>query len=104
VSITKVVLFFTTNPTKLSLKFSEFSTIFHAFYKFLQTRYTIEVIVLHRSPWKTFQIYTKPLVRVKLPGKSWPLAIGSLGIVADGAGPNSGAPASESAGEREEDG
>jgi hypothetical protein len=43
VSITKVVVFCTKNPTKLSLQFSEFSTIFYAFYKFLQTANTIEV-------------------------------------------------------------
>jgi hypothetical protein len=36
VSITKVVVFFTTNPTKLVLNFSKFSMIFYAFYKFLQ--------------------------------------------------------------------
>jgi hypothetical protein len=33
-SITKVVVFCATNPTKLSLHFSEFSTNFYAFYKF----------------------------------------------------------------------
>jgi hypothetical protein len=68
-SITKVVVFFTSNPTKLSLKFSEFSMIFYAFYKFLQTRYTIEVTVLHWSPWKTFQIYTQALGSRKTPWK-----------------------------------
>jgi hypothetical protein len=31
--ITKVVGFFTTNPTKLSLHFSDFSTILYGFYK-----------------------------------------------------------------------
>jgi hypothetical protein len=31
--ITKVVVFFTTNPTKLVLHFSEFSTILYEFYK-----------------------------------------------------------------------
>jgi hypothetical protein len=36
VSITKVVVLFTTNRTKFSLDFSEFSTIFYAFYKFQQ--------------------------------------------------------------------
>jgi hypothetical protein len=36
VSITKVVVFFTTNPTKLVLQFSDFSTICHGFYKILQ--------------------------------------------------------------------
>jgi hypothetical protein len=41
-SITKVVGFSTTNTKKLSLHFSEFSTIFYAFYKFQKIGYTIE--------------------------------------------------------------
>jgi hypothetical protein len=69
VSVTKVVVFFTTSPTKLSLKFSEFSMIFYAFYKFLQTGYTIEVTILHRSSWKTFQIYTQAPGSRKTPWK-----------------------------------
>jgi hypothetical protein len=52
VSITEVVLFSTTNPTKLSLNFSEFSTTFYAFYKFLQIGYTIEDVTLRLGPWK----------------------------------------------------
>jgi hypothetical protein len=52
VSITKVVVFFITNPTKLVLHFSKFSTIFYAFYKFLQKGYTIEDITLRLGPWK----------------------------------------------------
>jgi hypothetical protein len=52
VSITKVVVLFTTNPTKLSLHFSEFSTIFYAFYIFLQMEYTIEDVTLRRGPRK----------------------------------------------------
>jgi hypothetical protein len=36
VRITKVVVFITTNPKKLVLHVSEFSTIFYTFYKFLQ--------------------------------------------------------------------
>jgi hypothetical protein len=51
-SITKVVVLFTTNPTNLSLHFSEFSTIFYAFYKFLQMEYTIEDVTLRRGPRK----------------------------------------------------
>jgi hypothetical protein len=35
VSITKVIVFFTTNPKKLILQFYEFSTNFYTFYKFL---------------------------------------------------------------------
>jgi hypothetical protein len=52
VSITKVVVFFTANPTKSVLYFSEFSTIFYAFYKFLQKGYTIEDVSLRLGPWK----------------------------------------------------
>jgi hypothetical protein len=52
VSITKVVVFFTKNPTKLSLHFSEFSTIFYAFYKFQQFANTIGDTVLRWGPWK----------------------------------------------------
>jgi hypothetical protein len=36
VSITKAVVFFTTKPAKFILQFSEFSTNFYTFYKFLQ--------------------------------------------------------------------
>jgi hypothetical protein len=39
--ITKVVGLFTTNPTKLVLHFSEFSTIFYGFYKNQQNGFTI---------------------------------------------------------------
>jgi hypothetical protein len=46
VRITKVSVFFTMNPTKLVLHFSEFSTIFYTFYKFQQMEYTIEEVIL----------------------------------------------------------
>jgi hypothetical protein len=52
VSITKVVVFSTTSPTKLSLHFYDFSTIFYAFYKFQQIGYTIEDALLRLDPWK----------------------------------------------------
>jgi hypothetical protein len=52
VSITKVVVFFTTSPTKMVWHFSEFFTIFYAFYKFQQNGYTIEDITLRLGPWK----------------------------------------------------
>jgi hypothetical protein len=50
VRITKVVLFFTINPTELVLHFSEFSTIFYTFYNFLQKCNTIEDELLRRGP------------------------------------------------------
>jgi hypothetical protein len=45
------------NPTKFSLHFSVFSTIFYAFYKFLQKEYTIEDASLPLGPWK--EIWTR---------------------------------------------
>jgi hypothetical protein len=46
VRITKVVVFFTKNPKKLVLHFSEFSKILYTFYNFQPNGYTIEVTVL----------------------------------------------------------
>jgi hypothetical protein len=40
------------NPTKLSLHFSEFSTMFYAIYKILQNGNNIGDPLLHRGPWK----------------------------------------------------
>jgi hypothetical protein len=51
VSITQVVVFSTTSPTKLVWHFSEFSTMFYTFYKFLQKGYTIEDVSLRLGPW-----------------------------------------------------
>jgi hypothetical protein len=50
--MTKVVVLFTTNPTKSSWHFSEFSKIFYTFYKFQQIGYTIEDALLRLDPWK----------------------------------------------------
>jgi hypothetical protein len=61
VIITKVVVFTTTNPTKLVLQFSEFSTIFYAFYKFLHNSITIEDVLLHRDPQKDLNHYNQAL-------------------------------------------
>jgi hypothetical protein len=44
--VTKVVALFTWNPTKLSLQFSDFSTIFYRFYKIEPKGFTIEDSVL----------------------------------------------------------
>jgi hypothetical protein len=38
---TKVVVFFTRNPTKLGLHFSEVSTVFYDFYKIQPKEFTI---------------------------------------------------------------
>jgi hypothetical protein len=50
VSITKVVVLLTRNLEKLSLQFSEFSTIFYRIYKIQQYDYTIEVTLLRQGP------------------------------------------------------
>jgi hypothetical protein len=57
------VVFSTTNPTKLSLQFSEFSTIFYAFYKFQQKTNTISEQTFKQAPGKIW------------PFTMWPLAI-----------------------------
>jgi hypothetical protein len=50
--ITKVVGYFTTNPTKLVLRFSDFSTIFYAIYKNQQNGFNIWVTNLQEGPRK----------------------------------------------------
>jgi hypothetical protein len=82
--ITKVVGFFNTNPTRLVLQFSEFSTIIYGFYKIPQNSNTIWESLLHRVPGK-FQILTNtPLVYENLPERMgspqlgpspWPVAV-----------------------------
>jgi hypothetical protein len=87
VSITKVVAFFTTNPKKLVLHF--------LFFLLFSTEFT-RIINLN--------LQLKLQFCAEVPGKNWGQAMWPLAMVAGGAGPNSGAPALESAGEREEDG
>jgi hypothetical protein len=84
VSITKVVGFFTTTPIKLSLHFSEFSTIFYAFYNIQEFTTTIEDSLCTGAP-KTFQSLkvtpldcTKPLGRI-CPLQSHPWLWGRCG-------------------------
>jgi hypothetical protein len=50
--ITKVVGYFSTNPTKLVLLFSDFSTIFYAIYKKQESHFTIGVTLLQGGPRK----------------------------------------------------
>jgi hypothetical protein len=48
--ITKVVGYFTTNPPKLVLHFSDFSMMFYAIYKKQPNGFTIGVILLQGGP------------------------------------------------------
>jgi hypothetical protein len=80
VSITEVVVFFTTNPTKLDLQYSEFSTIFYTFYKFPQICNTIEVPPFTRVPRKNQTFADGSLVGTKHPIKKSGLAIGPLAM------------------------
>jgi hypothetical protein len=80
-SETKVVGFFTTNPTKLGLHFSDFFTILYEFYKIQQITYTIWDSLLRPGPWKVFQIHTHAPGSRKTPWKergrrNWVLAHG----------------------------
>jgi hypothetical protein len=46
--------YFTINPKKLVLHFSDFSVIFYAIYKKQEINLTIGVHLLQRGPWKDF--------------------------------------------------
>jgi hypothetical protein len=81
VSITKDVVIFTTNPKKLSLHFSEFSTIFYEFYKFQQFANTIG---------DTFC--------AKAPGTNWGQAMWPLAMAGGAGGQIPATPARGSAG------
>jgi hypothetical protein len=59
-SLTKVVVFFTTNLKKFSLQFSEFSTNFYAFYKFLQKVFTIADPFYTRLPRNRPSLIDRP--------------------------------------------
>jgi hypothetical protein len=85
VSITKVVAFSTTNPTKLSLHLSEFSMGFYAFYKFQQFAYTVKIPFCTGDPTKIGNVTTMPLVCNKHPRKTGGLAIGALDMGGGGA-------------------
>jgi hypothetical protein len=91
VRITKVVGFFSMNPTILVLQFSEFSMIFYTFYKILQSCNTIEDGILHRNPckesrlcnwvprpWEAARLRPIPASRRRSrPGKRWGVTVGS---------------------------
>jgi hypothetical protein len=80
VRIIKVIVFSTMNPTKLVLHFSELSTIFYTFYKFLQNCNTIEDELCTGTP-VTFRSLTHiPLYCTKLSGKTWGIAMPPLAV------------------------
>jgi hypothetical protein len=87
VRIIKVVVFSTSNPTKLSLHFSEFSTISRHFTSFCKV-----------------DILLKLRFCAEAPEKIQPLAMWPLAMDGGGAGPNSGDSAPESAREGRERG
>jgi hypothetical protein len=95
---TKVVVFSTSNPTKFVWHFSELPTIFYAFYKFLQTGYTIEVSFCTGVLRIFYSLTDMPLVCTKLPTKNSGLAIGPLAMGGGGLTGNSAAPAALPAG------
>jgi hypothetical protein len=70
-------VFFTRNPTKLSLHFYDFSIIFYAFYKNQQICFTIGDPVLRVGPWKELGIHNYAPGSHKTPWNKSNLAIGS---------------------------
>jgi hypothetical protein len=99
VSITKVAILFSTNPTKLVLHFSEIPTIFYAIYKFQQFANTIEVSFCIGVLRIFYSLTDMPLVCTKLPTKNSGLAIGPLAMGGGGLAGNPAAPAALPAGE-----
>jgi hypothetical protein len=55
--IIKVVGYFTTDPEKLVLHFSDFSAIFYGIYKFQPKVKHYLRSNFHRGPWKFLQVY-----------------------------------------------
>jgi hypothetical protein len=98
--ITKVVGLFTSNPTKLSLHFSDFCMIFYGIYKNQQNTCTIWDGVLHRGPWKVFQIHTHAPGSRKTPWKERGRCNWALGHGGRRFRPKSGELAARVAGER----
>jgi hypothetical protein len=99
VSITKVVVLFTSNPTKMVLHFSEIPTISYAIYKFQQFANTIEVYFRTRVLRILYSLTDMPLVCTKLPTKNSGLLIGPLAMGGGGLAGNPAAPAALPAGE-----
>jgi hypothetical protein len=100
VSITKVVVFFTTNPTKFSVKFSKFSTNLYAFYKFLQKVFTIADPFYTRVSRNLPSLTERPLICTKQPARRLGLAVEPLAMGGGGLVRIPAAPAALPAGEQ----
>jgi hypothetical protein len=70
--ITKVVGYFTTNPTKAVLHFSDFSVICYAIYKNQEITFTIGVHLLQQGPWKEISLCNVA------PGRGWPARVSQI--------------------------
>jgi hypothetical protein len=80
VSITKVVVLLTRNRTKLSLHFSDFSTICRDFTRISKVLSLLKMYFCAGAP-RTFQSLTNvPLYCTKLPEKTWGLAMPPLAM------------------------
>jgi hypothetical protein len=99
-SIKKVVVFFTTNPTKFSLQFSVFSTNFYEFYKFLQKVFTIADPFYTRVPRNLPGLTDRPLICTKHLARRSGLAIEPLAMRGSGLTGIPAAPAALPAGKR----
>jgi hypothetical protein len=83
-------VFFTRSLKKLSLHFSDFSTIFYAFYKIQQNGFTIWDKVLHRGPWNFLKHHKYATGSPKSPWKDLKPHNVALGGGAGAADRNSG--------------
>jgi hypothetical protein len=104
ICFTKVVVFFTRNPTKLDLHFYVFFTIFYEIYKNQQNNITIQDSNFQPGPWKFSQTHTYALALHLRPQKEAKLCNWVLGPRGGVAGRNSGEPAMFSTGEGVEEG
>jgi hypothetical protein len=84
VSITKVVVFFTTNPTKFGLQFSEFLRISTYFTSFCNRGFTIEDPSFNLVLRIFYSLPDRSLVCAKHPAKRSGIAIGPLAMGGSG--------------------
>jgi hypothetical protein len=100
VSIKKVIVFFTMNPTKLSLHFLNFLRISTHFTSFCKRVFTIEDPIRTEVPGIFYSLTDRSLVCTKHPAKKSGVAIGPLAMGGGGLARIPVAPAALPAGER----
>jgi hypothetical protein len=85
-NITKVVVLLTRNPEKLSLQFSEFSTISREFTRSSKSVTLLKLLFCAKDPARIWNLTNMPLVHGKHPRTTWGVAIRALAWGGGGAG------------------